>query len=187
MLALPGGAYVYQGDELGLPEVTDLPDGVLQDPTYLRSGGARRGRDGCRVPIPWSGEAPPFEFGPAGNSWLPQPDQWAELTVERQSSDPASMLNLYRRALRLRRELLTPPEPPAPALTWIEAGRHALAFLRGPDFVCVVNTGDQPVELPAELGSAGGIVLASGPVDADKPLPGDCAVWCCPRSGREDR
>ena len=78
MLALPGGAYVYQGEELGLPEVHDLPDEVRQDPTFLRTGGAERGRDGCRVPIPWSGSASPFGFGPAGRRpWLPQPSTWA--------------------------------------------------------------------------------------------------------------
>jgi alpha-glucosidase len=185
MLALPGGAYVYQGEELGLPEVTDLPDDVLQDPTFARSGGARRGRDGCRVPIPWSGWAPPFGFGPSGCSWLPQPDEWAELTVERQSSDPGSMLSLYRRALRLRRELRSPPttEP----LTWIEAGRHALAFIRGKDFGCVVNFGDQPVEIPQELRCAGEVVLASGPVDGNGTLPGDTTVWWRLRPSQTDR
>ena len=88
MLALPGGAYVYQGDELGLPQVTDLPDEVLQDPTFLRTGGAERGRDGCRVPLPWSGDAPPFGFGPAGEPWLPQPADWDALTAERQAAEP---------------------------------------------------------------------------------------------------
>ena len=73
MFALPGGAYVYQGEELGLDEVEDLPDEVRQDPTFLRTGGERKGRDGCRVPIPWGGDAPPFGFGPGPSAWLPQP------------------------------------------------------------------------------------------------------------------
>ena len=89
MLALPGSAYVYQGEELGLPEVTDLPDEVRQDPAFFRAASGQDGfRDGCRVPIPWSGEAPPYGFG-AGGSWLPQPDGWAELSVEAQTGDPA--------------------------------------------------------------------------------------------------
>ncbi len=103
LLALPGAAYLYQGEELGLPEVTDLPDEVLQDPTFRRSEGAERGRDGCRVPLPWSGEAPAYGFGPGEASWLPQPPGWAELTREREAGDPDSMLSLYRTAIALRR------------------------------------------------------------------------------------
>src|SRR3712207_6051396 len=83
-LALPGGAYVYQGEELGLPEVEDLPDDVRQDPAFRRTGGEERGRDGCRVPLPWSGTGPSFGFGPGPESWLPQPPEWADLTAERQ-------------------------------------------------------------------------------------------------------
>ena len=94
-LALPGGAYVYQGEELGLTEVTDLPDAVRQDPTFFRTGGAERGRDGCRVPLPWSGVEPPFGFGPPGSRpWLPQPAEWAGLTAERQASDPRTVLGV---------------------------------------------------------------------------------------------
>ena len=103
-LALPGGAYVYQGDELGLDEVEDLPDDVLQDPIWERSNHTSRGRDGCRVPIPWSGEAPPFGFGSAdAPPWLPQPDRWATVTAAAQDPDPASHLNLYRAVLAERR------------------------------------------------------------------------------------
>jgi glycosidase len=82
------GAHVYQGEELGLPEVTDLPAAARKDPTFLRTGGAELGRDGCRVPMPWSGSEPPFGFGPSAAAWLPQPEAWAELTVERQASAP---------------------------------------------------------------------------------------------------
>ena len=103
-LALPGGAYIYQGDELGLPEVEDLPEDVLDDPTWERSGHTVRGRDGCRVPIPWSGTEPPFGFGTgAGQPWLPQPADWSSLTAEAQASDPDSHLSLYKAALRIRR------------------------------------------------------------------------------------
>ncbi|WP_454301674.1 alpha-amylase family glycosyl hydrolase [Salana multivorans] len=104
LLALPGAVYLYQGQELGLPEVEDLPDEARQDPVFHRSGGASRGRDGCRVPLPWEGETAPYGFGPAGSSpWLPQPEIFAELTRERQERDPESMLALYRELLAVRR------------------------------------------------------------------------------------
>ena len=103
-LALPGGAYVYQGDELGLEEVEDIPEELLQDPTWERSGHVVRGRDGCRVPIPWSGTEAPYGFGSADNPpWLPQPEGWAALTAEAQDGDAASHLNHYRAALAERR------------------------------------------------------------------------------------
>ena len=106
MLALPGCAYIYQGEELGLPQIDDLPEEVLQDPIFFRSGGEMRGRDGCRVPLPWEGSDPPYGFSPPGTStWLPQPGDWARFTAEAESADPDSMLNLYRDALRLRREI----------------------------------------------------------------------------------
>ena len=110
LLSLPGSAYIYAGQELGLPEVMDLPDEALTDPSFFRTNGAVRGRDGCRVPLPWSGSEPPFGFSPAGpgapppQTWLPQPEHWSALTVEKQLDDPTSMLGLYRNLLRLRRE-----------------------------------------------------------------------------------
>ena len=88
MLSLPGGAYIYQGEELGLEEVLDIPGELRQDPIFARSGGERVGRDGCRVPLPWSGTEAPFGFGPAGTPWLPQPASWADLTVAAQDGDP---------------------------------------------------------------------------------------------------
>ena len=106
----PARFYLYQGEELGLPEVEDLPVDRIQDPMHFQSGGVDPGRDGCRVPLPWSGSAPPFGFSSAGarhEPWLPQPDDWARLTASSQRSDPASMLELYRRALRARRQHLT--------------------------------------------------------------------------------
>jgi len=168
MLALPGGAYVYQGDELGLPEVTDLPDEVRRDPTFRRSGGVERGRDGCRVPLPWSGQHPPFGFGPGGVPWLPQPDDWASRTVERQEPDTTSMLGLYRRALR-RRKLMVGHGP----LVWTDTSADVLAFTRQPDFACVVNLGADPVESPV----IGRVDLSSSPVAGDGRIPADTAVW----------
>jgi alpha-glucosidase len=173
MLALPGGAYVYQGEELGLPEVLDLPDEVRQDPSFHRTGGRDPGRDGCRVPIPWSGTTPSYGFGPARASWLPQPAGWAELTAERQTGDPGSMLNLYRDALRRRREL---PALGDGTLTWLPSGDDMLAFRREPGFVCVVNTGDVPADLPEAVRQAK-LILASGPVGENGDLPPDTTAW----------
>ena len=105
-LALPGSAYLYQGEELGLWEVEDIPFELRQDPMFHRSGHADAGRDGCRVPLPWSGDEPPFGFSPGGAvapPWLPQPEDWKDRTVQAQLGDPLSMLELYRAALRLRR------------------------------------------------------------------------------------
>lgn len=171
-LALPGGTYLYQGEELGLPEVEDLPDDVLQDPTWERSGHTARGRDGCRVPLPWSGQAPPFGFTGEGVSpWLPQPAGWRSLTVEAQRDDSGSTLSLYRAALRLRRSLPALHEEP---LAWQDAGPDVLAFSRGPGFRCLVNFGERPVPLP----SGSRLLLASGP--CDDGLPPDTAAWWLP-------
>jgi alpha-glucosidase len=173
MFALPGSAYVYQGDELGLWEVEDLPEAVLADPTWLRSGHTDRGRDGCRVPIPWSGGAAPFGFSPAdapGESWLPQPADFAAVTVAAEESDPGSMLALYRSALALRRSL---PELGEGELTWRPAEPGVLAFDRGSAFTCVVNLSDGDVALPH--GSQ--VLLSSLPLTASGRLPVDAAVW----------
>jgi alpha-glucosidase len=169
-LALPGGAYIYQGDELGLPEVEDLPEDVLDDPIWERSGHRVRGRDGCRVPMPWAGTAPPFGFGPgATKSWLPQPPAWAELTVEVQRGDPTSHLTLYRAALRIRREH---PALGDGRLRWIDAADDVLCFDREPGFRCVVNFGAPQTELPRHRQ----VLLTSLPLDGGK-LPSDAAAW----------
>ena len=170
-LALPGGAYVYQGDELGLEEVEDLPEEVLQDPTWERSGRTERGRDGCRVPMPWSGTEPPFGFGSSKQPpWLPQPQHWAELTVERQDGDPTSMLSLYREVLAQRR---AHPALGDGTLTWDSAvPAEVLSFTREPGFRCVVNFGSEPYQ----LATGDRILVASGEV-RDGLLGTDQAVW----------
>jgi alpha-glucosidase len=166
-LALPGSAYLYQGEELGLPEVEDLPEELLQDPTWERSGRTVRGRDGCRVPLPWAGDHPPFGFTAEGVvPWLPQPPAWSPLTVAAQDADPDSTLSLHRTALRLRRAL---PELHTAPLSWRPSGDDVLAFDRGPGFACVVNLSARPVALE------GHVLLASGPCSGD--LPPDTAVW----------
>ena len=170
-LALPGGAYVYQGDELGLEEVEDLPEELLQDPTWLRSGHTERGRDGCRVPLPWSGEKPPFGFGSEEQPpWLPQPEHWAGLTVEAQDQDPASHLNLYRAALSVRRRH---PALGDVSLTWYAgAPADVLSFTRDPGFRCVVNFGPSPFALPADAE----VLVSSTPL-RDANVGQDVAVW----------
>jgi alpha-glucosidase len=165
-MALPGGVYVYQGEELGLPEIEDLPDGLRQDPIWARSGNTDWGRDGCRVPLPWSGEAPPFGYS-SGRPWLPQPPNWRELTVERQETDESSMLSLYRTALRIRREKLGDG-----TVTWLPLGEQVLAFTRESGLACVVNLGPEPMPLPAHET----VLLASGSLDGDV-LPADTAAW----------
>jgi alpha-glucosidase len=179
-LALPGSAYLYQGEELGLPEVEDLPAELRQDPVFLRSGGARPGRDGCRVPIPWAGTAPPFAFSTHDATWLPQPAGWVDLTVEAQLRESTSTLALYREALRIRREHpALGPTPQTHHLNWHEDGTPpgVLTFERDPGFVCAVNLTDRPVHLMAY----GALILSSGPVDlinGDRvALPPDTAAW----------
>jgi alpha-glucosidase len=171
MFALPGGAYVYQGDELGLWEVEDLPDSVRQDPTFRRTGGKEIGRDGCRVPIPWSGTAAPFGFSPDGTTaapWLPQPASFAAVTAEAQDGDPGSALTLYRTALRLRREHVAGP------LTWLPSEPDVLAFTRDGGFTCLVNLSGAPVALPADRR----VLLATQELDGE--LPVDAAAWLVP-------
>lgn len=165
MLALPGSAYLYQGEELGLPEALDLPDDARTDPTWFRTGGEKYGRDGCRVPIPWEADAPAFGFSPSGSSWLPQPEQWRRLSRDVEAADPRSTLSMYGEALRLRRERGTS----AGALRWIEAPDGCLAF-RIAETTVVANLGEKPVAIPE-----GELLLASDPIDGS--LPPDTTVW----------
>jgi alpha-glucosidase len=178
-LALPGGAYLYQGEELGLWEVEDIPDALRDDPMWRRTGGANPGRDGCRVPMPWSGPQPPFGFSPDGAAaepWLPrQPRDWSGLTAQAQRGDPRSMLELYRSALTLRRT--TPGlSSEREQLRWLDAAEGVLAFRRGDEVACVANLSDGAVDLPAYES----VLLASGPLTADGRLPADTAVWLKP-------
>lgn len=166
MLALPGSAYVYQGEELGLPEVTAIEAHQRQDPTFHRTAGELWGRDGCRVPIPWEADAPAYGFSEAGASWLPQPPLWAELARDRQEGDAGSTLELYRRALALRAE----HSLGSGELEWLDVGRTALAFRNG-DITVVANLGHDAVDVPR-----GEIVLASSPLDSAS-LAADEVVW----------
>ena len=172
MLALPGSAYLYQGEELGLPDVTDLPDEARQDPAFFRADGQDGFRDGCRVPIPWTREGASYGFGATG-SWLPQPTDWAGLSVEAQTGDPDSTLELYRSALMVRRE--HPGLGAGEGVDWCEGPDGVLVFAR-PGFLCTVNTTGSAVRIPVP----GRLLLASAPVTADgeeTDLPGDTTLW----------
>ena len=124
MLALPGAVFIYNGEELGLPNV-DLPDEALRDPVWERSGHTRRGRDASRVPVPWEGDTPPFGFSDNPDTWLPLPPDWAALTVEKQFDDPASTLSFYRRAIELRRDR---SEFDGTTIEWLDSPADSLAF-----------------------------------------------------------
>jgi alpha-glucosidase len=166
MLALPGSAYLYQGEELGLHEVADLPAGALQDPIWLRTQNTKKGRDGSRVPLPWTAAGETYGFG-SGSSWLPQPAAWSRTAVDRQVGDDSSTLELYRSALRTRRELQTEE-----TLEWVETGRaDVVHFVRPNGWHCVTTFGAEPCALPE-----GVVRVASAPVDGGE-LPGESTVW----------
>jgi alpha-glucosidase len=166
MLALPGSAYLYQGEELGLAEVADLPAEVLQDPIWERTGNSQKGRDGCRVPLPWSSEGESYGFGP-GPSWLPQPAAFAGLAVAAPAGQAGSTLELYREALRLRRVLQS-----AETLEWVETGDpQVVHFVRPGGWHCITNFAGEAFELPA-----GEVVVSSAALDADR-LPAATTVW----------
>lgn len=173
-LALPGAAYLYQGEELGLPEA-DIPRGRIQDPMHFRSGGTDPGRDGCRVPLPWVGQAPYAGFGSTVEPWLPQPADWSTYAADLQRADPDSMLSLYRAALRLRR---TAPGfgssgTPGEQLVWLPTAPGVLAFTRGDGLMCIVNLTEEPIELPSHTE----VLLVSGPSADGGRLPQDTAAW----------
>ena len=169
MLALPGSAYLYQGEELGLPEVIDIPAEARQDPTWIRTGGERYGRDGCRVPIPWEADSPAYGFSPTGASWLPQPPEWASLARAVQVSDPDSTLSLYRTLLTERRAHALGTG----TLEWLDVPGDGILAFRNGDVTVVANLGAVPAALPE-----GRVIVASEPLgDGPRALPSDTTVW----------
>ena len=168
MLALPGSVYLYQGEELGLWEVEDLSDDDIQDPVWESSGHTIRGRDGARIPLPWSGTEPPFGFTAAGTvPWLPQPAQWGDHTAEAEAGTDDSMLSFYRRALGIRRRQLSGADP---SLTWVDAGAGVLAFDRGAQLRCVVNLSTR------QRSFVGDALIASDSTSPNEVMP-DAAAW----------
>lgn len=170
MLALPGGATLYQGEELGLPEVEDLPDHARADPIFERSGRLDPGRDGCRIPLPWDGAEPPYGFSTGRVTWLPQPAGWASRAASAQAADAGSVLSLYRRALRIRREH---PALGDGSMEWHRSDHGVLSFSRLPGFHCVVNVSGAPQPVPPGCD----VLLASGPLAAGGMIPPDTSVW----------
>jgi alpha-glucosidase len=167
MLSLPGSSYLYQGEELGLPEVVHLPESARQDPTWFRTNGEKYGRDGCRVPIPWEAGEPAYGFNATGAAWLPQPSDWDRFARDAQVGDPHSTLELYRTALRLRREHRLAQG----SVAWLPGfSEHVVAFVNG-DVTVIANIGTVPVELPV-----GDILLSSQPITGGV-LPSDTTVW----------
>lgn len=165
LLALPGSVYLYQGEELGLLEVADLPVEALQDPIWLRDAGARKGRDGARVPLPWTPEAPGYGFT-TGTAHLPMPSWFADFAVESQRGEAGSTLELYRDALHARRELQT-----SEGLTWLDHSDNVLWFRRANGWNSLTNFGAESVVVPvAEL------ILASAPIAGDV-VPGESTIW----------
>jgi alpha-glucosidase len=163
MLALPGSAYLYQGEELGLEQV-DVPPEARQDPAWFRTGEA--GRDGCRVPLPWAGDAPPYAFGPATEQpWIPQPDDWADLTVAAQEGDDASTLAFYRPVLAARRRWVLGTDR-----TCVAEARGSVLVVRRGALTVLLNAGRRSVRMPP-----GEVLISSGPV-GDR-LPANTAVW----------
>ena len=173
MLALPGGAYIYQGEELALPEVRDIPEDRLEDPRWFLSEKTDKGRDGCRVPLPWSAnESGSFGFSinvrlGKENSWLPQPNWWGNYSAENQEHDPNSTLNLYRKALEIRKTEIGLGDG---ELEWFNMSDQVLAFKRPGNFACIVNFGEA-FKIPN-----GEVLIASTPIK-DGILPEDGALW----------
>jgi alpha-glucosidase len=181
MLALPGSAYIYQGQELGLDEVFDIPSAARQDPGFKNTGGKVIGRDGCRVPLPWNDSSASFGFGSNDNAWLPQPARWADKTVDKQGQDAHSMLTLTRTALKLRRELpaLGGISQDIEPLIWHDEEPEMICFSRparlgGAEVWVAVNMGSRAIR----VSGIKNIVLASSPdaFQTDELLPNSC-IW----------
>jgi alpha-glucosidase len=168
MLALPGSAYLYQGEELGLLEVADLPAERLHDPVYERTSHRLKGRDGCRVPLPWTPDGSSFGFGSNG-AWLPQPAWFADYAASAQTGLPDSSMELYRKAISLRRKLVTDG-----GFGWVDTGdREVLRFARSGQWNCIVNFSPRDVPIP-------GVLILSSDPGATDVVPPDTAAWFSP-------
>ena len=175
MLALPGSAYVYQGEELGLPESTEMPHEFRQDPTFHRTQGKEIGRDGCRVPIPWVRDAPSLGFGPSDRTWLPQPESYGAYAVDQQAGVEGSTLELYRSLLATRRE----GRLGLGSVAWHDlSGDEVVALVNSAGdgsrrTLALANLGPDPVALP----EGAQVTHQSGDLTPDGLVPTDVAVW----------
>lgn len=166
-LSLPGSAYLYQGEELGLPDHTTLPHEFRQDPAWFQSNHEQIGRDGCRIPLPWNADAPAHGFSPNGSAWLPQPETYRALAVDQQDGAPGSTLELYRTLLRLRRELGLGTG----TLTWRDDFPDGVLAYENAGVLVVVNVSGDPLQLPTDRE----VLVSSEPLD--DVLPTNAAVW----------
>ena len=177
--ALPGAFYLYQGEEMGLPEWLDLPDDRREDPVFLRTGGKEKGRDGCRVPLPWSSD-PTTSFGfstppVTGAPWLPQPTWWGDFNMAEHDGVFGSVLELYREVLAKRREI-----DKASELIWMLHDDPAfaddvVAFRRGTVLV-VMNVTSRDVKIPESVIGSASVWARSEPVSGNV-IPANSAVW----------
>lgn len=166
ILALPGSTYLYQGEELGLHEVTDIPESLIQDPQYLKNLKVDKGRDGCRVPLPWNSNADYFGFS-TGASHLPQPHWFKNYAVDMQIEKPDSSLSTYQEALRIRKDLMCDE-----SMTWHETGdSEVLHFSRPNGWNCLINFEGDDYSIPE-----GEILLSSTPI-VDRRLRAGSTVW----------
>jgi alpha-glucosidase len=171
LLALPGSLYIYNGQELSLPDA-EIADEYRQDPVFFRTNRQQKGRDGARVPLPWNSEEPELGFT-QGNSWLPIPKSWRELSINKQEEDRGSSLHLYRRALHTRRQLLNGVRE----IIWREDGVNGLLIFERGDTLILLNTSQDEVSYEVSgdllLTSHSG-VISDGTVVT---LPQSTACW----------
>lgn len=174
MLALPGSAYLYQGEELGLPDSTQMADHHRQDPTWAGSSHQERGRDGARVPFPWEGERPSYGFSSSGRAWLPQPASYGALAVNCQTGIPGTTLELYRALVATRAQLGLG----AGSLSWLGGyPDDVLAWVNEPPaggrVLVITNLGAAPVAIP----TGAQVLVSSGPMTVRGAIPTDTTIW----------
>ncbi len=175
VLGLPGAAYLYQGEELGLPEYLDMAPEARQDPIFITTDGRELGRDGCRIPLPWRTAADgSFGFSPAGTTappWLPQPSDLGTWSAESEETDPDSVLAFYRAAIARRREVF----PTVGAFEFVDTPRGMVGFRHG-DVTVLLNMTDSPLATPPTV--HGRLVISSQAGHDDATVvPPDTAVW----------
>lgn len=180
LAALPGTLYLYQGEELGLSEHLDLAPEQRQDPIWIRSKGEQLGRDGCRIPLPWSPHTPTLGFSDCPNAaaWLPQPENYGQLTRDAQQTEPDSMLTLYKRLLCLRKEL----SDSVSYVEWIDTDDPQLLAFDNGAFICLTNTSDDDLTVPVDMIDR---VLISTQEADDRTIPANSTLWVLRRSPRK--